>query len=100
MMSKEEITRILRENYPYLTSEYGVKRIGFFGSYARGVATKASDVDLVVEFERPIGFRFVELVEYLEHLLGKNVDVLTPAGIQGIRIEQIARSIEESTIYV
>lgn len=100
MTSKEEITKILRENYSFLTSEYGVKRIGYFGSYARGVATKTSDVDLVVEFERPIGFRFVELVEYLEHLLGKNVDVLTPAGIQGIRIEHVARSIEESTVYV
>ncbi len=100
MTSKEEITRVLRDNHSHLTSEYGVKRIGLFGSYARGVATKTSDVDLVVEFERPIGFRFVEFVEYLERLLGKNVDVLTPAGIQGIRIEQIARSIKESTVYV
>lgn len=100
MTSKEEITSILRDSYSYLASEYSVKRIGFFGFYARGEVTKASDVDLLVEFERPIGFRFVEFVEYMERLLGKNVDVLTPAGIQGIRIKQIARSIEESTVYV
>jgi len=62
--------------------------------------TATSDVDIVVEFERPIGFRFVELAEYLERLLDKSVDVLTPAGIQGIRIEQIAKSITESIVYV
>lgn len=100
MLTKEEITDLLRDNYPYLASEYGVKRIGFFGSYARNMATEASDVDIFVEFGRPIGFRFVEFAEYLEKLLGTSVDVLTPAGIQGIRIDRIARSIEESIVYV
>jgi predicted nucleotidyltransferase len=100
MLTKEEITRILQEKSPYLASEYGVKRVGLFGSYAKGTSTATSDVDLVVEFDRPIGFRFVEFTEYLESLLGQSVDVLTPAGIQGIRIDRIARSIEESTVYV
>jgi len=100
MLTKAQIIKILREHYPYLTAEYGVKRIGLFGSYARDIPTEASDVDIVVEFDRPIGFRFAEFSEYLESLLGKRVDVLTPAGIQGIRIERIARSIQESTVYV
>lgn len=100
MLTKEEITKILQESYPYLASEYGVKRIGFFGSYAKDTPTETSDVDIVVEFDRPIGFRFAEFAEYLESLLGKRVDVLTPAGIQGIRIERIARSIEENIVYV
>jgi hypothetical protein len=100
MLTKEEITRVLRENYAYLASEYGVKRIGLFGSYAKDAPTEASDVDLVVEFDRPIGFRFAEFAEYLEHLLGKRVDILTPAGIQGIRVERVAESIEESIVYV
>lgn len=100
MLTKEEIIKVLRENYPYLASEYGVKRIGLFGSYAKNIPTDTSDVDIIVEFDRPIGFRFAEFAEYLESLLGKKVDVLTPAGIQGIRIERIARSIKESTVYV
>lgn len=83
-----------------MTSEYGVERVGVFASHASGRATEASEVDLVVEFRRPIGFRFVEFAEYLEDLLAKKVDVLTPAGIQGIRIERIARSIQESIAYV
>jgi len=54
----------------------------------------------VVDFDRPIGFRFVELAESLEMLLGKKVDILTPAGIEGTRVDGIARSIKESTVYV
>ena len=52
------------------------------------------------EFERPIGFKFIELVEYLEHLLGRRVDVLTPAGLQGIRVSRVAQDITESIVYV
>ncbi len=99
-LTREGIERILRENHAHMSAEYGVRRIGVFGSYAKGVATERSDVDLVVEFDRPIGFRFVEFVEFLEALFGKPVDVLTPAGIEAIRIDDIARSIEESVVYV
>ena len=99
-MSKEEVVELLREKYPYLVSEYGVKRIGLFGSYAKGTPSETSDVDVVVEFARPIGLRFVEFAEYLESLLGKRVDVLTPAGVQGIRIARIAEEIEKSLVYV
>ena len=99
-MSSEEVVQLLRDEYPYLESEYGVKRIGLFGSYAKGTPSEASDVDVVVESARPIGFRFVEFVEYLESLIGKRVDVLTPAGLQGIRIAHIAEEIEESLVYV
>jgi len=100
MLTRAEIIKVLRENYPYLASEYGVKRIGLFGSYAKDQPSEASDIDIVVEFGRPIGFRFAEFAEYLEDILGKRVDVLTPAGIEGIRVERIARSIQESTVYV
>ncbi|MDH4138424.1 MAG: nucleotidyltransferase family protein [Anaerolineae bacterium] len=99
-MSKEKVAELLREKYPYLVSEYGVKRIGLFGSYAKGTPSETSDVDVVVEFARPIGLRFVEFAEYLESLLGKRVDVLTPAGVQGIRIAHIAEEIEKSLVYV
>jgi predicted nucleotidyltransferase len=100
MLTQKEIKDLLGEKYPYLASEYGVKRIGLFGSYAKDVPHEASDIDIVVEFRHPIGFRFIELAEYLENLLGKKVDVLTPAGIQGIRITHIAQDIKESIVYV
>lgn len=100
MPTKERVMTLLRENYPYLAAEYGVKKIGIFGSYAKGTPEDTSDIDIIVEFERPLGFRFVEFVEYLERLLGKKVDVLTPAGLQGIRVARVARDISESILYV
>ena len=99
-MSKEKVTELLRGKYPYLASEYGVKRIGLFGSYAKGTPGETSDVDVVVEFARPIGLRFIEFADYLESVLGKRVDVLTPAGIRGIRIARIAEEIEKGLVYV
>jgi predicted nucleotidyltransferase len=100
MLTREKILELLQAKYPFLATEFGVSKIGLFGSFAKGQSDETSDIDIVVEFDRPIGFRFIELVEYLENLLGRKVDVLTPAGIQGIRIERIAKSITESTVYV
>ena len=100
MLTKEQITETLRKEHSFLASEYGVKRIGLFGSYAKGLPTEASDIDVLVEFERPLGFRFIEFVEYLESLLGKPVEVLTPAGLQAVRVDRIGKSIEESVEYV
>jgi predicted nucleotidyltransferase len=100
MLSTEKVVELLQENQAYLAAEFGVSKIGLFGSYAKGQSSDTSDVDLFVEFERPIGFRFIELADYLENLLGQKVDVLTSAGIQNIRIERIARSISQSIVYV
>ena len=100
MLTKEKIAEILRGKYPYLIAEYGVKRLGLFGSYARGKQTEESNIDLVAEFERPIGLRFVEFTEYLEDILGKKTDVLTPEGVRRITVKRIARDIERSIIYV
>lgn len=100
MLNREEVIALLRQQYPYLAAQYGVKRIGLFGSCARGESGEASDIDLIVEFERPIGFRFVELAEYLENLLGRKVDLLTPAGVRGIRLPGVSVEIERSIIYV
>jgi len=100
MPGRKQPIELLRENYPYLAAQYGVKRIGLFGSYAKGTPDESSDVDILVEFEQPIGLQFIELAEHLEQLLGKPVDVLTPAGIRGIRLDSVARGIMESIVYV
>ena len=100
MLTRERIIELLNEHRPYLASEFGVHKIGLFGSFANGHPDEQSDVDIVVEFDRPIGLRFIELVEYLEKLLGRKVDMLTPRGVQGIRIKSVAKNIAESIIYV
>ncbi|MFH1352186.1 MAG: nucleotidyltransferase family protein [bacterium] len=99
-MNKDEVTRLMRENHNVLTTEYGVSRIGIFGSVAKGTVTENSDLDIVVEFERPIGFKFIRLVEYLENLFGTKVDVITKDGLENIRVKEVARNIEKNLIYV
>ncbi|OHB66096.1 MAG: nucleotidyltransferase [Planctomycetes bacterium RBG_13_63_9] len=99
-MSKEHVLKALKHELPFLQREFGVRRIGVFGSCARAAQTDASDVDIVAEFERPIGLRFVEFAEYLERIVGRRADVLTPAGISSIRNRRIAKSIEGSVVYV
>lgn len=99
-LTTEKITNILSEKSEYLTEAYGVRRIGLFGSYAKGTYTEASDIDIIVEFETPLGFKFMEFADYLEEILGKPVDVLTIGGLQGIRIAHVAQSIRDSIVYV
>lgn len=98
MPNREEMITLLRQHYPYLAARYGVTKIGLFGSYACDQPDETIDVDIIVEFERLLGFRFVELAEYLEHLLGRQVDVLTPTGVRGIRLPWVAEEIERSVI--
>lgn len=73
---KESVLRglIFDRIIPFSLEEYGVRKIGWFGSYAKSRAHESNDVDLVIEFEHPIGFRFVDLAEYLEKVLGLKVD--------------------------
>ena len=99
-MDKEMVIERLRTNLQQLKIEYGVRRIGIFGSYAKGTNKSDSDVDLVVEFERPIGLKFMELSERTESLIGVRADILTPAGISSIRNPRIATDIKCSLTYV
>ena len=66
-----------------LLESYGVSSLSLFGSVARGEAGEDSDVDLLVEFSRPIGFfEFVRLKHALEEILGRRVDLATPRSLK------------------
>ena len=73
----EEIEAILRKHKEELRERFGVRSIAIFGSYVRGEETELSDVDILVEFERPVGWEIVDLRDYLEELLGLPVDLIT-----------------------
>lgn len=74
-MERETILRTLNAQKEELSAKYGVTRLGVFGSVARGQATDASDVDIVVEMP-PDLFRLVHMREELEQLLGAPVDLI------------------------
>ncbi|HEC82761.1 MAG TPA: nucleotidyltransferase [Thermoplasmatales archaeon] len=81
-LSKEKIFSIIRKHGEELR-RYGVKKIGLFGSFARGENKKESDIDIIVEFERgKKNFdNFMNTVFLLEKLFGRDVDILTPESI-------------------
>lgn len=73
-------------------SRLGVKSIALFGSTARGEARADSDVDLLIDFSRPVGlFAFLEVKTYLEALLGRPVDLVTPNALRRESREAILR---------
>ena len=75
--------QILKQKDTELTKQFGVKSLLLFGSVARDEATTASDVDLLVEFNRPVGyFGLFALQDYLEKLLGCPVDLGTPDSLK------------------
>lgn len=77
LTSPEEITRTLRAHLPELGERYGVSALGLFGSYVRGEQRKGSDLDVLVEFDRPPTLlEFVDLQYYLSDLLGIKVDLV------------------------
>jgi predicted nucleotidyltransferase len=81
ILSKEFIKQTLVDNRKTLR-EYGVKRIGLFGSYVRGTATAVSDIDFLVELERLTFDDYMGLAVFLENLFKKEVDLVTPTSIK------------------
>lgn len=76
MTPVDKIRETLRECLPEIREKYGVTSIGVFGSYARGEAGPDSDVDIIIELDRPIGWELVELSDYLESRLQRPVDLV------------------------
>jgi uncharacterized protein len=79
--SREEILTILEQNREAIRG-YGARRLGLFGSYARGEATEASDLDFVVEFETKSFDAYMNLKEFLEALFGCRVDLVLADAIK------------------
>lgn len=80
--NKQQIFQRLSANGKALEN-FGVKRFGLFGSFAKGNQHSESDIDLLVEFEpgRKSFDRFMSLSFYLEELLGRKVDLVTPESL-------------------
>ena len=98
-LNENKIISSLRKHKDVL-SKYMVKRIGLFGSYVKGKQRTDSDIDFVVEFEKPTFDNFMNLAFYLEDLFGKKVDILTPEGIRSIRVKKVAENIVREVVYV
>ncbi len=91
-MYREVAIRTLAARTDEIRRKYGVKSLLIFGSVARDDAAEASDVDVLVEFNRPTGyFGLIALQERLEELLGCQVDVGTPRSLKPRLRERVLR---------
>jgi hypothetical protein len=89
-MKQEIVLQILKQKNAELSAKFGVNSLLLFGSVARNEATATSDVDLLVEFNRPVGyFGLFALQDYLEKLLGCPVDLGTPDSLKPYIKERI-----------
>ena len=86
VLSLSEIQARVRE----LAPKYGLQQVSLFGSYARGEATAASDVDVLVEKGEARGFALGGFQDDLARALGKDVDVVSAAGIGSAFLQRIA----------
>ena len=83
MKNVEAIKRILFEHKAELREKFKIKNMGVFGSYVRGEQKRSSDVDVLIEFDDPIGlFEFMKLENYLSDLLGVKVDLVSKKALK------------------
>lgn len=97
MKTREQVLRILKDELRYVNEKYNVKNLGLFGSYARGEQTSESDIDILVEFDKPIGFfKFIELEDYLTERLGVKAELVTDDALKPL----IKRYVMGDIVYV
>ena len=87
---------LINKNFDEFQKRFNVKKIAVFGSTARGLHTNRSDIDVIVEFKKPIGlFEFVKLENRLAEILGKRVDLTTKNALKS----EIKKSVLKEAVY-
>lgn len=94
-MNKTELINKLKEVKGDIKEKFPVSNLYLFGSYSLNKASEDSDVDLLVEFSEPVGWKFFELQRYLKDKLNKEVDLVTKQGIKSEYKNSILNSAEQ-----
>ena len=94
MKNFDEIMKQLQTHKQNLKDDYGVISVGIFGSYVRGEQTEKSDVDMLVELEKPVGLvKFIQLENHISNLLGIKVDLATKKALKPYIGQRILREV-------
>ena len=94
MLNLLDIKNILLSHKQRLCSKYGLSNLAIFGSYARNQQTEESDLDILVEFNRPIGLEFIDLADELEQILKLKVDLVSKKGLKDRHLKSIEKELE------
>ena len=89
-MNKHLIIQQLKKAKPLLSEKYGLTELALFGSYSRNEETEISDIDIMVDYQNPMGFKYFDLVYELEDIFKeKKVQVVSKDGIKLKYFERI-----------
>ena len=89
----KDIKKKLKNLKPILEKKYKVKSIGLFGSFARDEVKENSDIDILVEFYGGIGWEFIDLKQFLEEMLDREVDLVTKEALKPELKEDILKDV-------
>jgi len=79
-LTDKKIIDVINKNSDIL-KKYGVKKLELFGSYVKGEQKNYSDIDFLVEFEKPNFENFMDLAFFLEDLFGRKVELITQGSL-------------------
>jgi predicted nucleotidyltransferase len=97
MTQFESIFTTIQQLKPELTRKFGVSSIGLFGSIVRNdFSSGKSDIDIIVDFSKPIGIEFIDLADFLESTFKRKVDLVSKNGIKN----KYFLEIEKEIVYV
>jgi predicted nucleotidyltransferase len=94
-INEATVLDVIRERQPEIADRFTVRRIGVFGSFARGTAGPESDVDILVEFHEPTFDNYMDLKFYLEDILNHQVDLVIHDAVK----PRLKRIIEQEVEY-
>lgn len=89
---KEKLGQLKNE----LSEKYYVQNIGLFGSVVRNDFTPQSDIDIIVDFSKPIGIEFIDLADFIEDRLKRKIDLVSRMGIK----DKYFKAIKKEIVYV
>ncbi len=96
-MTKSDIIAKLKSNKALIQQKYPVASLALFGSFVRGDESPESDIDIMVELDKPVEIEFVDLLIDLENILGSvKIDLVSKKGIK----PRYWSHIKEDLIYV
>lgn len=96
-MKRKDIIDFISSHKTEFEQRFGIKRIGLFGSYARDEGREESDIDIVVELEKPDLFCLIGIKQAVEESLGNRVDIVR---LRDKMNNALRRRIERDVIYV
>jgi predicted nucleotidyltransferase len=93
MTSLTDIKSTLKKHKERLSEKYGLSFMGVFGSYGRNQQREDSDIDILVDFKRPVGIEFIDLAYELENILKQKVDLVSRNGVKPHYLKQIEQDL-------